>query len=171
MYTLKLTAAIITTLCLTSVAAFGFTPLTATIRVSSGNLYDYVVIGEHLKATDGFDNAYDTISPGNLNASMGQPFISVIIPHPDWQPAARELRGDIRAVAKMQEWQLAISSSLPKGTPLTVAIQTEGTTLPHGVKLTIKDASKETDLKADKYSILAAGPGETIRMIISVEQP
>ena len=78
----------------------GFDPMTATIRVSSNSLYDYVVIGERPQATDGFDNAYDTISPGNLNADMGQPFISVIIPHPEWKPAMREMRGDIRSPAE-----------------------------------------------------------------------
>ena len=80
-------AVIITIICLTSVAAMGFDSMTATIRVSNNSLYDYVIIGEHPQATDGFDNAYDTISPGNLNADMGQPFISVIIPHPEWKPA------------------------------------------------------------------------------------
>src|ERR1035437_7263611 len=127
MRSIRSIAAIITTICLTSVAAMGGNPMTATIKVMNGNLYDYVIIGEHPKATDGYDNAYDTISPGNLNADMGQPFISVIIAHPYWKPAMRELRGDIRSLAQRQEWQLAITSSLPKGTPMNVALQADRT--------------------------------------------
>ena len=100
MRTRRIIASIIATICLTSVAAMGFEPMTAIIRVSNGSMYDYVIIGEHPKATDGYDNAYDTISPGNLDTDMGQPFISVIIPHPDWKPAMRELRGDICSMEK-----------------------------------------------------------------------
>ena len=166
-------AVIIATLCLTSVAAMGFEPMTATIRVSNGNMYDYVIIGEHPKATDGYDNAYDTISPGNLNADMGQPFISVIITHPDWKPAMRELRGDIRSLAQRQEWQLAITTSLPKGAPLNVALQPDRTTLTKGVKLTLKDETtkKETDLKAVNYTIPAPGPGIPTTLLVIAEQP
>jgi hypothetical protein len=173
MRTLQYIAAVIATLCLTSVAAMGLEPMSATIKVMNGSLYDYVIIGEHPKATDGYDNAYDTISPGNLNATMGQPFISVIISHPDWKPAMRELRGDIRSLAKRQEWQLIISSSLPKGTPLNVAFQKKESTLPQGMKLTLKEdaASKEHDLGRWSYMIAAPGPGATTKLLIIAEQP
>ena len=166
-------AAIIITICLTNVAAMGFEPMTATIRVSNNSLYDYVIIGEHPQATDGFDNAYDTISPGNLNADMGQPFISVIIPHPEWKPAMREMRGDIRSPAKRQEWHLHITSSLPKGTPLNVAFRKGESTLPPGVTLTLKEnATKaEHNLGAHSYMIAAPGPGAITKLLISAEQP
>ena len=152
-------------------AAMGFEPVTASIRVSCGNLYDYVVIGEHPQATDGFDNAYDTISPGNLNADMGQPFISVIIPHPEWKPAMREMRGDIRSLAKQQQWNLNITSSIAEGMPINIALQTEGTTLPRGVKLTLSDKKKEIDLKTSNFTLPASGPGTTIKLLIIAEQP
>jgi hypothetical protein len=170
---IKYIAAIITTLCLTSVAAMGLEPMTATIRVMNVSLYDYVILGEDPKATDGYDNAYDTISPGNLNATMGQPFISVIISHPDWKPAMRELRGDIRSLAKRQVWQLIITSSLPKGTPMNVAFRKKESTLPQGMKLTLKEdaASKEHDLGRCSYMIAAPGPGATTRLLITAEQP
>ena len=167
-------ATIVTSMCLISnVAAMGFEPMTATIRVSSGSLYDYVVIGEYPKATDVYDNAYDTISPGNLNADMGQPFISVIIPHPDWKPAMRELRGDIRALAKRQEWQLTISSSLAKGTPLSIALEPDRTTLPKGLRLTLRDPDKKvaTDLSTKSYTLPAPGQELSGRIYIIVDQP
>ena len=163
-------ALLATALSLIATAALGFSPLTAKVRVSSGTLYDYVIIGEHPKATDGFDNAYDTISPGNLNASMGQPFISVIIPHPEWKPAARELRGDIRTPAKQQQWRLSIKSSLPKDTPLTVTLQADGTILPTGATLTVTDNNQRIDLKQG-VTIPAAGPGETTTLNIIADQP
>jgi hypothetical protein len=165
--------AILATLCLTSTAALAIEPMTATIRVESGSLYDYVVVGEHARATDGYDNAYDSVSPGNLNATMGQPYISAVIVHPEWSAATRELRGDIRSLAKRQEWQLAITSSLPKGASLNVALQSDRTTLPKWVKLTLKDVmtKKETDLKAGNYTIPAPGPGTPTKLLVIAEQP
>lgn len=166
-------ALIITLLCLTSVAAYAFEPMTATIRVSNGTLYDYVVIGEHPLATDGFDNTYDTISPGNLNAAMGQPYISAIVPHPDWKPAMREMRGDIRSLAKRQEWQLFITSSLPEGTPLNVALRKAESALPQAMKLTLRENKPKLDhdLRKSSYMLKAPGSGAIIRLLIIAEQP
>ena len=171
-YLAAATAAIL----LTATAAMAFQPLSATIRVSNGPLYDYVVIGENARATDGFDNAYDTISPGNLNADMGNPFISVIIPHQEWKPACRELRGDIRGVARRQEWQLSFASSLPKGTPLTVSLQEEGTSLPAQARLTVKSQGKEGKVLAEsteagEFTLPAPGPGKKGTFFVIAEQP
>jgi hypothetical protein len=149
----------------------GFEPMTATIRVSNGSLYDYVVIGEHPKATDDFDNAYDTISPGNLNAGMGEPYISVIVLHPEWKPAMREMRGDIRSLAKKQEWQISIISSLAEGTPLVVALMSDQSSLQKAIKLTLKDDKNDIDLKIGQYTIPAPGPGTKSRILIVAEQP
>ena len=158
-------------LLLPTVAAMGFEPMTAAIRVSSGKLYDYVVIGENPKASDGYDNAYDTISPGNLNASMGEPFINAIVVHNDWKLAMRELRGDIRSPAKKQVWEVSVTSSLHKGTPLLVAIQSDRTHLPQVMKLTLKDNGKDLDMKTGGYTLIAPGPGTTSRLLIIAEQP
>ena len=161
---------IIMTICLTSVAAMGFEPMTAMIRISNGPLYDYAVLGEHPKASDGFDNAYDTISPGNLNAGMGEPYITVIVTQPEWKPAMREMRGDIRCLAKKQEWQILVASSLAKGTPLVVALVPDQSSLPKAIRLTLRDAKNETDLRAGAYIIPAPGPGTKSRLIIFAEQ-
>ena len=162
---------VLTLICLTCVAAMGFEPMAATVRVSSDSLYDYIVIGENPKAADGFDNAYDTISPGNLNVAMGEPYISAIISHPDWQPAMREMRGDVRAPAKKQEWQIAIASSLAKGTPLAVSLQSDRSSLPQVIKLTLRDKKKEIDLRKGGYTIPAPGPGTKCSLLIIAEQP
>lgn len=166
-------ALIAVSICLTGTQALGFAPMSATVKVSSGALYDYVVIGEHPKAADGFDNAYDTIWPGNLNADMGEPYISVIIEQPGWSPAMQELRGDTRLPARLQQWQLSVSSSLAKGTPLKLALQGEGDPLPKGVQLRLKvgKGKKETDLEAGAYTLPAPGPGKRTSLVIIVEQP
>jgi len=160
------------TILLTSVAAMGFEPMTAIIRVSNGNLYDYVVIGEHPKATDGYDNAYDTISPGNLNADMGEPYISTVVSHPDWKPAMRELRGDIRSLAKQHEWHMVVTSSLPAETPLKLELQADRTNLPERLKLMLREwDGKETDLRASNFTFPAPKPGIKTELLIIAEQP
>lgn len=166
-------AAAIATICLTSVAAMAFEPMTATIRVMNGSLNDSVIIGEHPEATDGYDNAYDAVSPANISAAEGKPFISVVVSHPDWKPDMRELQRDIRSLAKSQEWQIMISSSLPKGTLLNVAMKKKESTLPQGMKLTLKGdmIDKEHDLGKWSYMIEAPGPGVTTRLLVTAEQP
>jgi len=165
--------AIIALICLNAAAALGFQPMAATVRVENGTLYDYVNIGEQPKATDGYDNAYDTISPGNLNADMGLPFISAVIVHPEWKAGLRELRGDMRPPAKRQEWQLLITSSLARGTPLTVGLQPEQSRLPKGVQLILREKAggKEINLTAGKSEIPAPGPGAKSTLHIIAEQP
>jgi len=173
MQTLRSIAVAITIICVTSVAAHAFEPMTATIRVTSESMYDYVFIGEHLQATDGYDNAYDTISPGNLNADMGQPYISVLILHPEWKRSQQELRGDIRSLAKRHEWEITIISSLPEGSPLNVALRKDESTLPLDMKLTLKENKngKEHDLRKSSYMIQAPGSGASTKLLIIAEQP
>ncbi|MCM0084198.1 hypothetical protein L4X63_21685 [Geomonas sp. Red32] len=164
------TALIMMTLALAP--AMGYQPVTASVRVSSGALYDYVVIGEHPKATDGYDNAYDTVSPGNLNADMGEPYISAVVLHPGWKPSLREMRGDIRALAPRQEWRLKITSSLPAGTPLTLEIQPERTRIPKGIAVTVRTADgKEIDLQKGNYTMPAPKPSSPAEVVLVVVQP
>jgi hypothetical protein len=166
-------SAVIIIFCITAVAAHAFEPMTATIWVTCESMYDYVVIGEHPQATDGYDNAFDTISPGNLNADMGQPFISVLILHPEWKSYQQELRGDIRSPAKRHEWEITITSSLPEGSPLNVALRKGESTLPLDMKLTLKEnkTGNEHNLRKSSYMIQAAGPGISTKLLIIAEQP
>lgn len=159
------------TLC--SAAAFAFEPVSATVRVSGGRLYDYVLLGQHPKATDGFDNAYDTISPGNLNAAMGEPYLSVVVKQPGWKPAFRELRGDVRLPGKRQEYRLAVTSSLPKGTPLKLLLVEEESALPEGARLRLKVEGEkgEVELGRDACRLAAPGPGSGTGILVTVEQP
>ena len=165
------TITMITILGLTPSRVLAFEEMTATIRVTSGALYDYVIVGEHLKASDGFDNAYDTISPGNLNSDMGLPYISAVIVQPDWKPAMRELRGDMRAPAGKQQWRIRINSSLDKGTPLAVTLQPGRGTTSQGFGVTLSDTKKSTDLRTGTCNVPAPGPGGTAELVLSVEQP
>jgi hypothetical protein len=160
-------------LCLISNNAMAFQPLNATIRVSSGNVYDYFIIGEHPFATDGYDNAYDTISPGNLNREMGEEYLATTLLHPEWKPALRELRGDIREPAARQQWRVVVSSSLPAGSPLAVRLDLDRTKLPDRVQLraTFPQNGKECDLKKSTVCEVAApGPGSESELVIIAEQ-
>jgi hypothetical protein len=170
---MRRTFSLLSILCivLQAAAAWGLDPWAAEIRVSSGGLYDYVVIGEHPKASDGFDNAYDTISPGNLNADMGEPFISAAIEEPEWKPALRQMRGDIRALAKRQQWQVSITSGLAKGKPLLVELQFQQGRSSKAVKVTLRDKKREGDLTAGSITIPAPGPGAKTTFSIIAEQP
>ncbi len=152
-----------------NVAAMGPSPMTAMLKVSSGKLYDYVVIGEHPKATDGFDNAYDIISPGNLNADMGEPYISVVAPHPDWKPA-REMRTDIRPPAPKRMWELSIRSSLPKGTMLNIELDPAQSHIPRGARLILEDQKRQIILDGHTCHIPAPGPGTNEKLLLIVEQ-
>jgi len=165
-------AAAIILLVSTCTAALCLEPMRATVRVSNGTLYDYVVIGENPKATDGYDNAYDTISPGNLNADMGASYISAVVVHPDWEPAKRELRGDIRSLAKRQEWRVVISTSLPAGAPLNVELQPDRLLLPERATLTIRGGNgKITDLRTSNFTFSAPATGIKTELVIIAEQP
>lgn len=156
-------------LAMTPVAAMGFDPMTATVRVSSGQLYDYVVIGEHPKATDGFDNAYDIISPGNLNADMGEPYISVVVPHPEWKPP-REMRSDIRSPAVRTQWEIVVSSSLANGTPLVVTVDLDQSRIAKTARLTLEGKSRQVVLDGNNYKVPAPGPGVALRLLLVAEQ-
>ena len=150
--------------------AMAFEPMTATIRVSNGALYDYVVIGENPAATDGYDNAFDIIAPGNLSASMGEPFISAVVEHPDWKPAFRDLRGDVRSLSQRQEWQMVITSSLPKGVPLSISLQSDRSSVPGKVKVLLSEGEKKIDLR-ERYLTPAPGPGAKATLLLTVDQP
>jgi hypothetical protein len=160
--------AIIATLLL-PVAAFAFEPMAATIKISGAGIYDYILIGESPRATDGFDNAYDTMSPGD---SLNTNYISSYISHPEWGAIKNNFRGDIRSIAETQEWTITIASSLPAGTPLNVELQTGLNILPQGLQLTIKDIGNTTsaNLINGRLSISSPAPGATTQLIITAQQ-
>lgn len=170
-YSLRhITTILATASCLAPFTAFAVEPMAATIKVSGGGVYDYVVIGESPKASDGFDNAYDTLAPGdNLNAT----YISSYFSHPEWGAAKTTFRGDIRTLAEKQEWALSFYSTLSSGTPLTVELQPGMNVLPQGLRLTIKDSGNTTsaNLIDGHLTLTAPAPGITSQLIITAEQP
>lgn len=156
--------------CLVPAAALAFEPMAATVRVSGGGVYDYVVIGESPKATDGFDNAYDTLAPsGSLNST----YISTYFNHTDWKAPKTTFRGDIRSMAEKQEWILNVVSTLPAGTPLKVELTPGLNVLPEKVALTITNptTSITSDLKTGSLTLVAPAPGAILQLTLSVQQP
>lgn len=166
----QLVLSLVIATCLSPVLALAVEPMAAVIRVSGGNVYDYVVIGESSRATDGFDNAYDTLSPGD---SLNTTYISTWFSHPEWAAAKSTFRGDIRTLAEKQEWILIIASTLPTGTPLTVGLQAGLNVLPQGLQLTIKDTGNTTtvNLIGDHLTLASPAPGSITQLIITAIQP
>ncbi|UPU37858.1 hypothetical protein M1B72_09160 [Geomonas paludis] len=160
-------------LCLVSgQAAWGLEAFKARIQVSSGGLYDYVLIGERPEASDDYDNAYDIVSPGNLNASMGEGFINAVVSHPEWKPALQELRGDMRSASKKQQWILVVTSSLERETTLRVELKPEAGALPTNVRLVLRDedGGKAVVLSEAPYLVPAPGKKQQLKFELTAEQ-
>lgn len=122
----------------------------AKIKVSGGGTYDYFIVGEMDGATDGFDNAYDSLYPaGNMNET----YIMSSFYHPEWAVVKSEFRADTRSVADIQQWDVDIYTNLPNGTMLTMSLM-EGSKLPADYTLTIEDTAtgQQTDMRTGEHS-------------------
>lgn len=141
---------------LLSANAFALSDMKAKIKVSGGGTYDYFVIGEMQGATDGFDNAYDTISPGY---NMNDTYISTYFSHPEWGQVKSEFRGDIRSLKEYDEWTVTVYTNLSDGTALTMSLQNEDSTLPSEYKITVEDTEtgKITDILSSSYEFTVSG--------------
>ena len=108
----------------------------AQIKVSSGDAYDYVIVGEMAKATDGFDNSFDAFDPaGNMNDA----YVKTTVDHPEWGQVKSEFRSDMRELKEHQEWDVTVFTNLPAGTPLTLMLDTEKSILPPEYTVTAQD--------------------------------
>ncbi len=128
----------------------------ARIRISGGGTYDYCVIGMNGKATDGFDNAYDILSPG---LGLNDTFISCTIPHPEWNAVKSDFRGDIRSLKPSDEWHLVVQTNLPAGTPLTMTVLPSGKRNARLVRIVVDDfaTGRRADLGRSDYRFTATG--------------
>lgn len=150
--------------------AMAVSPMTATIRVSGGSTYDYVTIGMSSYATDGFDNAYDTFAPaGNMNDT----YIITSILHPEWNQVKSQFRGDFRALAERQEWQVTVASNLPAGADLTVTLDKTLSTIPVDGTLTAEHpaTSQQIDLRNGSLQFTLPAPNVTQAIKIVATMP
>lgn len=120
------------------------------VEVRAGTLYDYVLIGMNQAATDGLDNAYDTVAPG---MGVGDRYILMTVPHPDWKAVKADFRTDFRAVKKSDTWVTMITTNFPDGTPLTMSIDREQSKLVPGYAVIVEDMATGTvqDLAQGAY--------------------
>lgn len=148
--------------------ARAYQPLAATVKVSGGSAYDYVIIGESPLATDGFDNAYDTIAPGG---SLNGVWITAYFDHPEWNAVKRQFRGDIRSASPSQTWLLTVEHNLPAGTPCTISLDSRTSIVPFYAGITLIDlkSGDKADLKTGSYTFAAAVGPRTFA--ITIEQP
>ena len=140
----------------------------AAIEVRAGKLYDYVLIGMHRDATDGFDNAYDTVTPG---VGVGNQYILSVIPHSDWNTVKTDFRTDFRAMKSHDAWDVLITTNLAAGTPLTVAIDQEQSKIPEGCAVRIEDMStgavQDLERGAYVFPVKASGLAQQFRISIA----
>lgn len=166
-----LTSITLTLILAAALPAIAAEPLVAPIRISGGGTYDYVVVGESPMATDGFDNLYDSFAPaGNLN----DVYITAWFDHPEWLQVKNRFRGDIRSLATRQDWVLSVVSTLPAGTPLTVALDNRMNILPAGLQMTVSNISNTSStsiLNGGMFTFSAPLPGTVTQLVITAQQP
>jgi len=155
-----------------SANAFAISDMKAKIKVSGGNTYDYFIFGMMTDATDGFDNAYDTISPG---PNMNDTYISTYFSHPEWNAVKSEFRADFRSIKESDEWTVSVYTNLAAGTALTMALQSEGSNI-SGYSLTVEDTTtgQMTDILSSTYgfTVSAGNPLRYFRITAtSTAQP
>ena len=137
------------------------------IEVRADKIYDYVLIGMHRDATDGLDNAYDTLTPG---PGMSDQYILMVVPHPEWQALKADFRTDFRAMKGHDTWKVLITTSLSDGTPLTMSIDQEQSKIPDGYSVTVEDMATGAlqDLEQGAYVFPVKASGLAQQFMISI---
>ena len=128
------------------------------IETRAGSVYDYIIIGMHKDATDGLDNAYDTVTPG---LGVGEQYILMVVPHPEWKSVKTDFRTDFRAMNKLNTWEAMVTTNLPDGTQLTMSIDREQSKLPTGRSVIVEDMATGAvqDLEQGAYVFLVKTSG------------
>lgn len=75
---------------------------------SAGDLRDRVEIGASRAATDGFDNPFDLLKPPPL----GERYLYLSIPHPEWGPFGSRYGVDIRNQSRAGSWEFTVETNL-----------------------------------------------------------
>jgi hypothetical protein len=145
----------------------------ASVKVTGGGTYDYVVVGGVTGAEEGLDYLYDIIYPSpNLNDS----FIATSIPHPEWGAVKDEFRADMRPAETDQSWTMAVSSNLPAGTPLKLDLDGETSVVPEGYTLSVTDVETGDVVSLDgatpyEFVVPAGGIPKELRIDASYVAP
>jgi len=116
-------------------SAFGQGDMKAKLEVNGQTTKDYVEVGMRAEATDGFDNAYDTIAIGT---GLNDDYVFTYIDHPEWAQMKPEFRGDIRSLKLNDTWTMLLETNMAAGTVLTLKLR-DDSVVPAGYALTVKD--------------------------------
>lgn len=155
-------------LLMTAGMVFAAQDFKSNIKFEGGGTYDYVIVSEMAKATDGFDNAYDSIFGGDgLNAT----YIKTVIRHDDWD-RFKQFRRDTRALAPTQEWVVTFTTNVPNGTAMTVS-QFLDSNVPKGYSLTLQDMASGTitDILKNKYAFTVADNSAPMQFKVTAKAP
>jgi len=138
------------------------------IETRAGKVYDYVLIGLHKDATDGLDNAYDTLTPG---LGVGDHYILMVVPHPEWSSVKTDFRTDFRSMKTSDTWEATVTTSLPDETPLTMSIDQEQSKIPEGYSVTVEDmltgAVQALEQGAYVFPVKSSGIARQFRITVS----
>ncbi|MEK6744563.1 MAG: hypothetical protein AABZ15_13195 [Nitrospirota bacterium] len=137
------------------------------IETRAGKVYDYILIGMHKDATDGLDNAYDTVTPGQ---GVSDQYILMVVPHPDWKSLKTDFRTDFRAITKSNTWEATVMTNLPDGTSLTMSIDQEQSKLPTGYAVIVEDmatgAAQDLEKGAYVFPVKTSGLARQFRITL-----
>jgi hypothetical protein len=92
-----------------SFPAYASSDWNITLKVTGGGVYDYCIAGVRVGATDGYDNAFDVLSPPG---SLLSTYINTYFPHVEWGPLYSKLRRDIKAPDLPKEWIFEVNSNI-----------------------------------------------------------
>jgi hypothetical protein len=126
----------------------------AGVKFSGSSLADYVIVGMHDKASDGFDNAFDTFSPGAPMVKYEtDPYFTVYMLHEGWSVIKDEYKGDLRAVKYAEQWTVTVKSTNGFTEELTMSLMPEKTDL-NRYAIAVEDLSggDTVDLVDGSYS-------------------
>jgi hypothetical protein len=145
--------------------AFGQADMKAKLEVNGQTSKDYVEVGMRAGATDGFDNAYDTIAIG---PGLNDTYVFTFIDHPEWAQLKPEFRGDIRSIKQHDTWTMLLETNMAAGTVLTLKLR-DDSVLPAGYALTVKDIESGTviDPKAGPYQFSVTDPAAVRTFVIT----
>jgi hypothetical protein len=130
------------------------------VQVKGAGTYDYIIVGMNSGASDGFDNAYDTVTPG---PGMTNPYILTVIKHPKWKTVKKEFRTDFRAVKRNERWDMTVMTNAAAGTQLMVSIDADRSSIPSSCRVLVKDPDTGIthDLTESAYTFAtAASPSD-----------
>ena len=137
-----------------------------TLKVTGGGVYDYCIAGVRVGATDGYDNAFDVLSPPS---SLLSTYINTYFPHAEWGPFYSKMRRDIKAPDLPKEWVFEVNSNIVG--ELTIQWPDIKNAIPdkEAALVDIEGTGQEIDMQSFS-SFVYYNNGEPIKFLVRISQ-